>query len=269
MDQLKGSLRFVSLPALTQFIVGLGTRGSLKLSQGVWSGEITLRDGQIIDAQLGTERGRAALESMVLALTEAEFAFLDGVVDSDAEPIVGRDELGRFLAALVAERERLLVTAGALNGVPRLIDICPEGSQVTVPAGAWQLVPMLVHGHTLEQIALRRGLARTLRELARLREAGLVQTIEPGRATETPAAMTTPADVPAPRPVPAVSRPLRAVSAEGRGIPVAAPRHATWWQSSSGLATAPVQPAVEAQASRSWRRSVRGFFIAETSAPNT
>jgi hypothetical protein len=280
MDQLKGSLRFVSLPAVTQFIVGLGTTGRLKLTQGAWSAELTLRDGQIIGAQLGTERGRAALEGMVLLLSEAEFVFLDGVVDGDAEPIIGRDELGGFLAALVAERERLLVTPNALSGVPRLIDNGPEASQVTIQAGALQLLPMLVYGHTLEQIALRRGVARTLREIALLREGGLVR-VEPGRVTEAPTPAT-----PAARAVAAVSRPLRPVSTEGHAIPLAAPRRATWWQSSSGSAaaqakielprprlvkdepklvevSATVAPAAQPETSRSWRKTVRGFFIAE------
>jgi len=234
MDQLKGSLRFVSLPAVTQFIVGLGTTGRLKLSQGAWSGEITLRDGQIVGAQLGSERGRAALESMVLVLSDAEFAFLDGVVDADAEPIVARDDLGGFLATLVAERERLQVSPGVLNGVPRLIDNGPEASEVTIQASALQLIPMLVYGHTLEQIAQRRGLSRTLREIALLREGGLVR-VEPGRVAEQPTA----APAPAARPVAAMNRPLRPVNAEGHPLPTTAPRRATWWQSSSGSATAP------------------------------
>ena len=291
MDQLKGSLRFVSLPAVTQFIAGLGTTGRLKLMQGAWSGEITLRDGQIVGAQLGTERGRSALEGMVLGLSEAEFAFLDGVVDAEAEPIVGRDKLGGFMAALVSERDGLMDTLGTLNGVPRLIDSGPEGTQVTMQAGALQLIPMLVHGQTLEQIGLRRGLARALREIAALREGGLVE-IDPGRATAEPTTATaTPASAPPVRPVAAVSRPLRPASAEGHPVPMAANRRATWWQTSSNSAAAPAtvdmprphlvkdQPkraevaavtekpaavaAVTAASSQSWRKAVRGFFVAE------
>jgi len=192
MDQLKGSLRFIPLPAVTQFISGLGSTGRLKITQGAWSGEIALRTGQIVGAQLGAEHGRAALEGMVLALTEAEFAFLDGVVES-TEPLLSRDELAGYMAGLIAERERLQLAPGALTSLPCLVDHGQNGgeaSQVTIQTAALQLIPSLVYGHTLEQIALRRGLARTMRELAMLRAGGLVRLesalIEEARARLEP-----------------------------------------------------------------------------------
>src|SRR5215471_8532273 len=104
MDQLKGSLRFIPLPAVTQFIAGLGSTGRLKIAQGAWSGEIALRDGQLASAQLGAERGRPALEGMVLALAEADFAFVDGPVEAAEDALLSRDELASYMAGLVAER---------------------------------------------------------------------------------------------------------------------------------------------------------------------
>jgi hypothetical protein len=205
MDQLKGSLRFIPLPAVTQFIAGLGSTGRLQITQGTWSGEIALGNGQVVGAQLGTERGRPALEGLVLALTEANFAFVDGPHAPDAEPLLSRDELAGYMAGLVAERERLQPVIGMLNSVPCLIDQPASGGsesgQVTIQAAALQLIPALVYGHTLEQIALRRGLARTLREVAALRNGGLV------RLEVAPAAPPMPAPtlqvVPPPAPAPA------------------------------------------------------------------
>jgi hypothetical protein len=285
MDQLKGSLRFIPLPAVTQFVAGLGSTGRLQISQGPWSGEIALGNGQVVGAQLGAERGRPALDGLVLALTEADFAFVDGQDASDAEPLLGRDELAGYMAGLVAERERLQPVIGMLNSVPCLIDQPSSGggaesSQVTIQAAALQLIPALVYGHTLEQIAQRRGLARTLREISALRNGGLVrleatpaappmpaQTLQvvppapaptdqsPARADQSPArhGAATPAPAPSPadqeparRPaptrinVPPPIRPLRPVPTENR--PAAQPpRRAGWWQTSSAVAPATIE----------------------------
>ena len=273
MDQLKGSLRFIPLPAVTQFIAGLGSTGRLQVTQGAWSGEITLGTGQVVGAQLGAERGRPALDGLVLALTEAEFAFVDGPSAPEAEPLLSREELAGYMAGLVAERERLQPVVGMLSSVPCLIDQPAsggsDGSQVTIQAAALQLIPALVYGHTLEQIAQQRGLARTLREIAALRSGGLVRLEATPAAPATPAptlqvvpptpaaadhdANRRPSSAPAPaeqdparRPVPPRTmtpptlRPLRPLPTEPR--PAAQPpRRAGWWQTSSAVAPATIE----------------------------
>jgi hypothetical protein len=108
------------------------------------------------------------------------------------------------MAGIVAERERLQPVVGMLNSVPCLVDQPAEGdqesSQVTIQAAALQLIPALVYGHTLEQIAQRRGLARTLREIAVLRNGGLVR-LESAPADPTAGAQRTrAATAPAPGP---------------------------------------------------------------------
>ncbi|MBV8719430.1 MAG: DUF4388 domain-containing protein [Chloroflexi bacterium] len=306
MDQLKGSLRFIPLPAVTQFIAGLGSTGRLKIGQGTWSGEIALREGWVIAAQLGAERGRAALEGMMLALTEADFAFVDGPVEAAEEPLLSRDEPATYLAGLVAERERLQLGFNALGSVPRLVDQdlnTSESSQVTISAAALQLIPALVHGHTLEQIAQRRGLARTLREVALLRAGGLVR-LDPAaaspRASAPAPAATADSTAPAaaatpPRALTPAVRPLRPVGLPARTPQ--SPRRATWWQAggnaSASTATAPVElprprlvtddeprphrlaavpdeptPAIVPQEpptrGRNWRQALVGLFVAET-----
>jgi hypothetical protein len=260
MDQLKGSLRFIPLPAVTQFIAGLGSTGRLQVAQGAWTGEISLGNGQVVDAKLGVERGRPALDGLVLALTEADFAFVDGPAEVGLEPLVSREELAGYMAGLVAERERLQTVVGMLNSVPCLVDLPasggPENTQVTIQAAALQLIPALVYGHTLEQIAQRRGLARTLREIAMLRNGGLVrlETTPAAPPSQTPtleaakpsarAATTATEQETARRPapprinVPPPMRPLRPVPSEQRPS-AQPPRRAGWWQTPSGAAAAP------------------------------
>ena len=257
MDQLKGSLRFIPLPAVTQFIAGLGSTGRLQVSLGAWSGEIALGNGQVVGAQLGAERGRPALDGMVLALTEADFAFVDGPAEVAGEPLLSREELASYMAGLVAERERLQPVVGMLNSVPCLVDQHTTGSetnQVTIQAAALQLIPALVYGHTLEQIARRRGLARTLREIAALRNGGLVRleatpaappTLQAIPAAQAPARAPADQDTmrrPAPprTMTPPTIRPLRPLPTEPR--PAAQPpRRAGWWQTSSAAAPATLQ----------------------------
>jgi hypothetical protein len=270
MDQLKGSLRFIPLSAVSQFIASLGCTGRLKITQGTWSGELALRNGEVVAARLGAESGRAALDGLVLGLTEADFVLVDASVDEPAdESLLPASDLPNRLVALKSEREHLGLTPGALHCVPRLVDqpgSAAEGSQITIRAGALQLIPQLMNGQSVEQIAERRGLARTLRELAMLQAGGLVRldaapppphavTATPpphaeaaplpehavaARAPQAQAVAPAAADRPAlaalettaPRPVPPQVRPLRAVPPTHE--PAARPRPA-WSQSAAAV----------------------------------
>src|ERR671933_1860769 len=98
MDQLKGSLRFIALPALAQFLVGLGSTGRLHLTQGSWAGEIAFRNGQLVAARLGSEQGRTALDGMVLGLQDAEFVFVDEPVEHAGEPLLVGEELATCIS---------------------------------------------------------------------------------------------------------------------------------------------------------------------------
>ena len=246
MDQLKGSLRYIPLPAVTQFVAGLGSTGRLKLSQATWSGDITLRDGDVVAARLGGyETGRIALDGMVLGLTEADFAFADEPVDASLEPLMARADLEGYMARLMVERERLHLPADALTSVPSLIDQpggASDANQVTIQAGALQLIPALMHGHTLDHIAQRRGMARTLRELATLQAGGLARLDAAPVTAQRPAAVAAPAaPAPAPRPLTPPVRPLRPVKIDAeRAQPQ--PRRSGWWEASTALKAVPVDP---------------------------
>jgi hypothetical protein len=252
MDTLKGSLRFIPLPAVTQFIAGLGSTGHLKLVQGAWLGDISLRDGHVVAVQLGTEYGRAAMDGLMLALSEADFVFVDEPVETTDDALFSREELEAYLAGLSAERERLQLPENALDSVPYLIDQPEDDStagQVTIHVSALQVVPFLPHGHTLEQIARQRGLARTLREIAVLYNAGLVrlEAVRAGVGAATTPGMTESDSIEAepslhaggPQSLSAHIRPLRTLFQPRR--------RPTWWHT-------PVP-------SSSLRDTVIGFFV--------
>lgn len=288
MDQLKGSLRFIPLAAVTQFIAGLGSTGHLKLTQGGWSGEIVMNDGHIVGAQMGSERGRAALEGMVLALTTADFAFVDGLVDATSEPLLTRDNLTSFMAGLLAERERLHDLVAALDAIPCLIEKGGDAEQITIAAAALQLIPSLMNGHSIEQIAQRRGLARTLREVAMLRQGGLVRLEAPQAAVRLGAvSASASAESPA-----ATVRPLRPVPPR-QPMPAGVARRVSVFQQAT--AAAPVEPIQRVDLprprlvrsmeqprpeqteavitelpapGRGWRRTLRGLFIEDSEGRN-
>ena len=208
MDQLKGSLRFIALPALAQFLVGLGSTGRLHLTQGSWAGEIAFRNGQLVAARLGSEQGRTALDGMVLGLQDAEFVFVDEPVEHAGEPLLVGEELATCISDLEAERQRLQPVSGALGHVPLLVEqpgASSPADQVTIDGSALRLIPSLVFGHTLEQIARQRGMAPTVRQMALLLAGGLVR-LEPAAPTAPPVTpqpvaekVVQPADAPAPR----------------------------------------------------------------------
>jgi hypothetical protein len=193
MTQLGGSFRFVQLPAVTQLLAELGSTGRLCVTHADWAGEIVVHEGQIIEARLGAERGRAALEGIALALSDGEFSFVDDPVaaaapDESSEVLLTSSERGAYLDRLGDEHQRLAKLIPSLKLVPRLVE-APNGdsadTQVTIGAAALQLIPALVFGHPLDHVARQRGLARTLREVAVLMEGGLVK-LEPAPSVAAP-----------------------------------------------------------------------------------
>src|ERR1700730_6100227 len=127
MTQLGGSLRFVQLPAVTQLLAELRSTGRLQVTHAEWAGEIVLREGQIMDARLGAERGRVALEAIALAIPDGEFSFVDEPVADKAEPLVTADDRPAYLGRLSAEQQRLARLIPSLNLIPRLVE-APQGT---------------------------------------------------------------------------------------------------------------------------------------------
>jgi hypothetical protein len=241
MTQFEGSVRFA--PALALLLAELGSTGRLRVAAGAWSGDILFRDGQIVSASLGAERGRDALEGILVGLTDGEFAFIDEPVAAAGEPLLPRAKLAAHLQALVAERDRLAGLVPSLALVPRPIEAASSDAaerEVTISAAALGLLPALAFGRTLEQVAFRRGLARTVRELAMLVEGGLV-TLEERAAREVHARPVAPA------------------------TPAAAPPEPVQWALAAPTPAAP-RPTRGARAER-WRKRIIGFFVAE--APPT
>jgi hypothetical protein len=254
MTQFGGSLRFVQISAVAELLAGLGATGRLYLKQGDWTGDLVLREGLIIGASLGTERGRAAFESIVLGLTCAEFSFVDEPVGADGKPLVDEAERSAYMNALKDDRERFEQLIPTLSSVPRLVNRPVEGlgeGQVTIGRATLTLIPVLVSGQTLEGLAHERGLGRTLRDVAALVQGGLVRLEEGPPVPAAPAIAEPQQELesarervePARRPEPLTPAPLR---------PPRLDSAAQWWVPETPATTGPLA---------SLRAAVVNFFL--------
>ena len=178
MTQFGASLRFVELSAVVELLASAWSTGRLRLASGDRAGEIVLRRGRIVGAALGDERGLAALEGIALGFTEGDLKFADGPVAEGGDALLAADQQVAYLQALNEERQHLEIGIGSLHLVPRLIESsagdAPE-ARITVGAAALQVIPHLTYGHSLAELARQRGLARTLRDVSVLVQAGVVR----------------------------------------------------------------------------------------------
>jgi hypothetical protein len=180
-NALSGSLSSLNLPAILRFLSGLQKSGELSVSYQRWQGSASLQRGALVGASLNAESGAAAFEGMAIGLPEGKFVFREDAPTATAGAwSVEADEVAGYLSRLEAERAQLprlgLVPALAPTPAPT------TGSEtVTIDADALALLPHLSRRCTVEQLAAERGLARTIRHLARLAELGLI-------VLETPAA---------------------------------------------------------------------------------
>jgi Domain of unknown function (DUF4388) len=72
---LRGSLASVAVLPLLRFLADLGKSGRLCLTRDGWQGEVVFDRGRVLAAAVGDEHGLAALEFLVLAFVEGDFAF--------------------------------------------------------------------------------------------------------------------------------------------------------------------------------------------------
>lgn len=75
--------------------------------------------------------------------------------------------------ALSDESVRLANLIPTLSSIPRFSDGGNE-AQVTIKRATLNIIPLIATGQTLEAIARDRGLARTLRDVAALVDAGII-----------------------------------------------------------------------------------------------
>jgi len=180
MAALSGALDGIQLAPLVNFLAELRKTGHLVISDGPWTGTIALDHGRVVGATFGAERGLDALDAIGLALTKGAFDFSE--VGPDADDVVeltlmmSAAEVQTHLAELARESAALSEAIPSLSAVPRLL---PDGgddrAEVTLDRGTLNLLLALEAGGTVADMAARRGVIRTLRQMAQLVRLGLIR----------------------------------------------------------------------------------------------
>ena len=148
---LQGSLSELSLPDVIQLVSVSGKTGVFDLVNGSERGRIFLKDGQIIDATIGTLRGEQAVYEMAI-WSDGDFSFTAG--ETSPEVTVQRSN-----ANLMMEAARRLDEWRVLSRRIPSLDLVPffsprEGQdQVTLSPQEWILVTHVDGQRSIEEVA--------------------------------------------------------------------------------------------------------------------
>lgn len=149
---LQGSLSELSLPDVIQLVSVSGKSGAFHLDRDGEQGRIYLRDGQIVDAFVGSLRGEHAVYEMAI-WSSGEFAFRPG-------ELADQQTVHKSNANLMMEAARRLDEWRVLSRKIPSLDLIPhfpprEGGQdqVTLSPHEWILVTRIDGDRSIEEIA--------------------------------------------------------------------------------------------------------------------
>ena len=148
---LQGSLSELSLPDVIQMVSVSGKTGVFAVARHDELGKIFLRDGQIVDAVVGSLRGDRAVYEMAI-WSEGDFSFNPG---EECETVT----IHLSNANLMMEAARRLDEWRVLSRQIPSLDLIPfftsrdQSDQVTLSPHEWILVTRIDDEHTIEEIA--------------------------------------------------------------------------------------------------------------------
>jgi Domain of unknown function (DUF4388) len=177
---LQGTLEVLGLLALLRWLRSVERDGRVSLDSGGWSGEICLRRGRVVAASFGKERGRAALEAILLVLPRARFVFTEAAIADGRD-----DDLGLSVDDLELPDTTVLdLGLDPWDVSPSTVPVRrvqvgdTEGSQagadVVLPMGTLHTFLAVDGVRSIEQISRGEQVARVLLDLATLSGLGLV-----------------------------------------------------------------------------------------------
>jgi MFS family permease len=170
---LRGSVRSIPPTAVLRMLAQLGRTGLLRLSYRRLSGEVYVRNGRVVAAQLSQEHGLAALEGIAVALPDGEFRFEDDVASRADDAELLALDLPHHLELLESERSYVRRMIPSLRLVPQLVgygQLSNAGGSVVLRRGVVRLLPALALGRTVEAMALEYGLIDSIRAVVDLLE---------------------------------------------------------------------------------------------------
>jgi hypothetical protein len=154
---LQGSLHDLALPDVIQLVSVAGKTGVFTLSGEGVEGKIYLREGQVIDAQVGTLRGESALYEMAM-WRAGGFIFIPGI-EAD-QPTISRSNTSLMMEAARRHDEWRVLQRKipSLEAVPYFLPRDPRHDQITLSPVEWQVVTTVDGQRSVTQLEAVTGL---------------------------------------------------------------------------------------------------------------
>jgi hypothetical protein len=149
---LQGSLSELPLSDVIQLVSVSGKTGAFAIERGEQRGTIYLRDGQIVDAAVGSLRGDSAVYEMAM-WTEGTFSFRPGEESDDVTIHMSNASLMMEAARRLDEWRVLRRKIPSLDLVPYFTTRDRAADQVTLSPQEWILVTRIDGLHSIEEIA--------------------------------------------------------------------------------------------------------------------
>ncbi len=153
----QGSLKELPLPDIIQLVSVSGKTGVFTLKDGVSSGEIYLRDGQIIHARTGALAGEEAVYELAI-WPQGDFVFKPG--EAPASVTIKRSNTNLLMEAArrIDEWQVLAKRIGSTRLVPVFTERAAKTSVSLTPA-EWRLISKVDERRSIEEISLALGLS--------------------------------------------------------------------------------------------------------------
>ncbi len=154
---LQGSLHDLALPDVIQLVSVAGKTGVFTLSGEGLEGKIYLREGQVIDAQVGSLRGENALYEMAMWRTGG-FIFVPGIEPD--QPTISRSNTSLMMEAARRHDEWRVLQRKipSLDAVPYFLPRDPRHDQITLSPVEWQVVTSIDGQRSVTQLEAVTGL---------------------------------------------------------------------------------------------------------------
>ncbi len=153
----QGSLKELPLPDIIQLVSVSGKTGVFTLTDGVSSGEIYLRDGQIIHAHAGTLEGEEAVYELAI-WPQGDFVFKPGEAPPSVTIKRSNTNLLMEAARRIDEWQVLAKRIGSTRLIPEFTERASKTSVSLTPA-EWRLISKVDERRSIEEIALALGLS--------------------------------------------------------------------------------------------------------------
>jgi uncharacterized protein DUF4388 len=208
----QGSLAEMHLPDIIQLISVSGKSGVFQLVDGPHQGQIYLRDGKIVHAQLGETAGEEAVYALAI-WSQGDFKFEHGVATDQKTISKSNTNLLMEAARRLDEWRVLSKKIPSTDMIPEFVVQEHREGQINLNTSEWLILSKIDGKRSLKQMASASGLsvfdvAKILYGLVatgliRLRNGGPAAQPAPGKRPATPPPAAASPGAPPPEPPPA------------------------------------------------------------------